>query len=122
MPLASGHRAQWSSTDGKQWNVQGYSTLFAEFDEQLGGASPDMTVTPVGVGSLAQAVLSHSKRSGSSTRVLTVELDTAACLWTRLDKGNSTPVETSSKIMAGMNCRTLSTSAWPILRAGGHCF
>jgi diaminopropionate ammonia-lyase len=35
------------------WIVQGYATLFAEIDAQLGAEPPGLVVVPVGVGSLA---------------------------------------------------------------------
>ncbi|KAH6714622.1 tryptophan synthase beta subunit-like PLP-dependent enzyme [Leptodontidium sp. MPI-SDFR-AT-0119] len=101
-----------------EWIVEGYSTMLSEIDRELEGKPPDLIVTLVGVGSLAQAIISYSKRSGRNTRVLAVEPDTAACLWTSLSNGTSTPVKTSSTIMASMNCGTLSTTAWPILKAG----
>ncbi|CAM5339892.1 hypothetical protein SGLAM104S_08357 [Streptomyces glaucescens] len=45
------------------WIVEGYSTLCAEIDEQLAAAGvaegPDLVSIPVGVGSLAQAVVTH---------------------------------------------------------------
>ena len=45
------------------WIVEGYSTLCAEIDEQLAAegavAGPDLVSVPVGVGSLAQAVVTH---------------------------------------------------------------
>jgi diaminopropionate ammonia-lyase len=49
-------------TDVPQWIVEGYSTLCLEIDEQLeafGLGAPDLVVMPVGVGSFAQAVVSH---------------------------------------------------------------
>ncbi|KAK0106152.1 hypothetical protein ONS96_003800 [Cadophora gregata f. sp. sojae] len=101
-----------------EWIVEGYSTMLSEIDTQLDGTSPDLIVRPVGVGSLAQAVISYSKRYGRNTRVLAVEPDTAACLCTSLSNGTSTPVRTSNTIMAGMNCGTLYMTAWPILKAG----
>ncbi|MEO6942250.1 MAG: pyridoxal-phosphate dependent enzyme, partial [Terrimesophilobacter sp.] len=40
--------------------VEGYSTLYAEIDAQLGTANPPaVVVTPVGVGSLIQASIAH---------------------------------------------------------------
>ena len=44
------------------WVVEGYSTLFAEVDMQLSearGAEPALMVIPAGVGSLAQAGITH---------------------------------------------------------------
>lgn len=94
------------------WIVDGYSTLFVEIDEQL-GRSPDLVVVPVGVGSLAQAAVAHG---GSA--VLSVEPDTAACLLASLRAGRPVSVPTASTVMAGLNCPTVSTSAWPLLRDG----
>lgn len=76
-------------------------------------------MVPVGVGSLAQAVTSHSKAACAFRKtIITVEPDTAACLWKSLEAGTSTSVHTQQTIMSGMNCGTLSTIAWPILSAG----
>lgn len=100
-----------------QWIVDGYSTLLNEIDEQL-GQPPDLIVTPIGVGSLGQAVVSHSKSRSTVTKVLAVEPDTAACLLESLKAGKPTKVLTGNTIMAGMNCATVSILAWPILYAG----
>ncbi|MGC5585035.1 pyridoxal-phosphate dependent enzyme [Ornithinimicrobium sp. W1665] len=43
------------------WIVEGYRTLVEEVDEQL-GRRPDLVAVPVGVGSLAQAVVSHYRQ------------------------------------------------------------
>jgi acetylornithine deacetylase/succinyl-diaminopimelate desuccinylase-like protein len=92
--------------------------MMTEIETQLNGKPPDLVVTPVGVGSFAQAVVSHSKAAGRNTRVLAVEPDTAACLWKSLNSGASLPINTNSTIMSGMNCGTVSTNAWPILKSG----
>lgn len=100
------------------WIVEGYETLVAEVDEELGDP-PDLVVVPVGVGSLAQAVVSHY-RTGSAppTRLLSVEPETAACLLTSLHHGIPTSVPTGATVMAGLNCGTVSSLAWPVLRDG----
>lgn len=104
--------------DVPQWIVEGYETLPGEIDEAL-GRQPDLVVVPVGVGSLAQAVVSHYRRPGGpATRVLSVEPDTAACVLTSLVKGVPTSVATGATVMAGLNCGTISSLAWPVLRAG----
>jgi diaminopropionate ammonia-lyase len=54
----------------------------------------------------------------SAAAVLAVEPDTAACLKTSLENGKATAVPTEDSIMCGMNCGTLSTTAWPILKSG----
>jgi diaminopropionate ammonia-lyase len=100
------------------WIVQGYQTLLDEIDTQLGGA-PDLVAVPVGVGSLAEAVVRHYRRpSAAHPSVLSVEPDTAACVLASLTSARATTVETAATVMAGLNCGTISSSAWPVLRAG----
>lgn len=92
--------------------------MLREIDQQLHGKHPDLIVAPVGVGSFAQAVVAHSKQEGRSTAVLTVEPDTAACLCNSLRRDELTPEQTTPTIMAGLDCGTPSTIAWPVLRSG----
>jgi diaminopropionate ammonia-lyase len=100
------------------WIVQGYQTLLDEIDTQLGG-TPDLVAVPVGVGSLAEAVVRHYRRPGAAhPSVLSVEPDTAACVLASLTAGHATTVTTAATVMAGLNCGTVSRSAWPVLRAG----
>ncbi|CCH78349.1 Diaminopropionate ammonia-lyase [Nostocoides japonicum T1-X7] len=100
------------------WIVEGYDTLLAEIDEQLGGA-PDLLAVPVGVGSLAQAVVNHYRRPDAAhARVLSVEPDTAACVLASLVEGRPATVDTAATVMAGLNCGTISSLAWPVLRDG----
>jgi len=100
------------------WIVQGYQTLLDEVDAQLGTA-PDLVVVPVGVGSLAEAVVRHYRRPGAAhPSVLSVEPDTAACVLASLASARPTTVPTAATVMAGLNCGTISSSAWPVLRAG----
>lgn len=106
------------------WIVEGYSTLCAEIDEQLteGGhaAGPDLVAVPVGVGSLAQAVVTHyrSRPSGQSPALLSVEPEAAACVLESLGLGEPVSVSTGETTMAGLNCGTPSSIAWPFLRDG----
>ena len=65
------------------WIVEGYSTLAREVDDQLAAAglgTPDLVVVPVGVGSLAHAVVAHyrSRPDGVAPALLSVEPDTSA--------------------------------------------
>lgn len=100
------------------WIVEGYDTLLDEIDEQL-GRTPDLIAVPVGVGSLAQAVVAHYRRPGQGvTRVLSVEPDSAGCVIASLAQGRPTSVPTASTVMAGLNCGTISSLAWPVLRDG----
>ena len=105
------------------WVVEGYSTLFAEVDMQLaqaGAAEPALVVIPAGVGSLAQAGITHyrSRPDSSATALLTVEPGTAACVLASLARGELGIIGTSRTIMAGLNCGTPSMLAWPYLRDG----
>lgn len=109
-----------------KWVVEGYSTMLNESDLQVQEATGGKTAThafiPVGVGSIAHAVTKHYKKSplGSQSRasVLTVEPTTAACLKASLEAGQMTTVETGDSIMCGMNCGTVSSTAWPTLASG----
>ena len=101
-----------------QWVVDGYETLPDEVDESL-GAAPDLVVVLVGVGSLAQAVVTHYRRPGTGgCRILSVEPDTAAGILASLQAGEPTSVPTADTIMAGLNCGTVSVAARPVLRRG----
>jgi diaminopropionate ammonia-lyase len=105
-------------TDVPGWIVEGYQTLLGEIDEQLGSA-PDLVAVPVGVGSLAEAVVRHLRHPGAPhPTVLSVEPDTAACVLTSLVVGAPTTVPTAATVMAGLNCGTVSGTAWPVLRSG----
>lgn len=104
-----------------EWVVEGYSTMLAETDQQLEelGVGPvTHAIASVGVGSWAQAVAMHYKSSAPSAYVVAVEPDTAACLRTSLEGGKITPIPTGQSIMNGMNCGTVSYTAWEVLRNG----
>lgn len=94
--------------------------MLHEIDEQLGDQKADLIIVPVGVGSFAQAVVSHYKSSTQShrTKVLAVEPASAACLYHSLMKGEPVTITTSSTIMAGLDCGTVSSIAWPLLKRG----
>jgi diaminopropionate ammonia-lyase len=105
------------------WIVEGYATLFAEADSQLATAGlgvPDLVVVPAGVGSLAQAATTHyrSRPDPAATALLTVEPDAAACVLASLRAGMPVTVPTRVTTMAGLNCGTPSSLAWPVLQAG----
>jgi diaminopropionate ammonia-lyase len=105
-------------TEVPAWIVDGYRTLLEEVDEQLGG-TPDLVAVSVGVGSLAEAVVRHHRRADAAhPSVLSVEPDTAACVLASLIAGEPVTVPTGSTVMAGLNCGTVSSSAWPVLRDG----
>ncbi|MEU2564885.1 diaminopropionate ammonia-lyase [Streptomyces longispororuber] len=105
------------------WIVEGYSTLCAEIDEQLAAAGisgPDLVGVPVGVGSLAQAVITHyrSRPAGGGPALLSVEPQAAACVLRSLARGLPLSIATGPTAMAGLNCGTPSSIAWPHLSGG----
>ncbi|MFI2027264.1 pyridoxal-phosphate dependent enzyme [Streptomyces buecherae] len=115
------------------WIVEGYATLFAEIGAQLaaaGAGAPDLVAIPVGVGSLAQAAVTHYRApapdtgadagagAGAGPALLAVEPEAAACVLESLRRGERVSVATGDTAMAGLNCGTPSSLAWPALRAG----
>ncbi|HET7901799.1 MAG TPA: diaminopropionate ammonia-lyase [Candidatus Nanopelagicales bacterium] len=105
------------------WIVEGYATLFAEADLQLddlGLGRADLVVVPVGVGSLLQGALAHYRGSPDAlgTAVMAVEPEAAACIAPSLAAGHPVSVETGTTAMAGLNCGTPSTLAWPFIEHG----
>jgi diaminopropionate ammonia-lyase len=111
-------------TQVPHWIVDGYATLFREVDDQLAAASTgpaDLVAVPTGVGSLLQAALDHYRAADRATRpaVLSVEPLLAACVARSLAAGKLVSVDTSvATIMAGLNCGSVSSIAWPAIRDG----
>jgi diaminopropionate ammonia-lyase len=102
-----------------QWIVDGYDTLFDEIDMQLGERAIHLVAVPTGVGSLLQAALQHycDPARQQQPAILAVEPVTAACVTASLAAGNPVTVDTSEPtIMAGLNCGTVSATAWPAIR------
>jgi diaminopropionate ammonia-lyase len=107
--------------DIPRWIVDGYGTLFDEIAAQLGDRAVHLVAVPTGVGSLLQAALQHYRAPALEEKpaVLAVEPVTAACVTASLAAGRPVRVDTSvPTIMAGLNCGTVSTIAWPAIRDG----
>ena len=109
--------------DVPRWIVDGYTTLFAEIDEALeerGLLGASLVACPVGVGSLAHAMVDYYRNAGrTSPSLLTVEPQTAACIARSLLAGEPVTVDTSfPSIMSGLNCGTPSGLGWPSLLHG----
>lgn len=105
-----------------RWIVDGYSTMFREVETQLSQRNlpfPDLVAVPTGVGSLLQSATAFY-RSGRqpAPSLLAVEPTTANCVTASLRRQRPVSVRTSATAMAGLNCGTPSTIAWPVLRAG----
>lgn len=104
-----------------QWVVEGYSTMLLEVDRQVKAACGNavtLAISSTGVGSWTQSVVSHYQSTSPDTKVVAVEPETAACLMESLLCGKIIPITTNKTIMNGMNCGTVSSIAWPVLKTG----
>src|SRR4051794_11195982 len=101
--------------DVPRWVVEGYETIFAEFDEQSGGVTPDLALIPIGVGSLAVAAANHWP--DQRPLLVGLEPETAACALESIRAGYPVTVPgPHESMMAGLNAGTVSQLAWPVLR------
>ncbi|MGH3666210.1 MAG: diaminopropionate ammonia-lyase, partial [Egibacteraceae bacterium] len=95
------------------WVMDGYDTIFDECGEQLPEA-PTTVFVQAGVGALAGAAVGHYTALGQGTRFAIVEPLQAACLLESARRGEPIALASSQgSIMAGLNCGTPSTVAWP---------
>ncbi len=100
-----------------EWIVDGYGTILAEVREQL-GAVPDLLVVPIGVGTLAEAVIRWAKSEGRHAGILGVEPASAPAIIAALQAGAPVEITETPSIMAGLNCGIVAENAWPSLRDG----
>lgn len=111
-----------------RWAVEGYSTIFWEIDDTLetpGERGPDLVVAQIGGGSFAASAVRHYRRKNVDPppRILGIETDCAACALASMESGHTVVVPgPHDSIMFGLNCGTLSKTAWPILKDGVDCF
>ncbi|KJX96776.1 diaminopropionate ammonia-lyase like protein [Zymoseptoria brevis] len=104
-----------------KWVTEGYTTMLTETDRQVAAITshrPKTFFVSVGVGSWAHSVVAHYTCASPSNRVVTVEPIAAPSFKESLHVGHPTPIVTGETIMAGMNCGTTSSLAWPVLRDG----
>lgn len=111
------------------WIADGYDTILAEAEQQLtegGEAAPDLVLVQIGVGTLASAVIRHFRAAGRATYPVLVgaEPELAACGLKSVEAGAPVSFEAGahSSIMAGLNCGTPSTAAFPLMRDGMQGF
>jgi diaminopropionate ammonia-lyase len=107
------------------WVAEGYDTLLAEADQQLrdaGEPGPDLVLVQIGVGTLASAVVTHYRRESLAVTpaIIGVEPVGAACALLSIQAGKPIMIQAgaNASIMAGLNCGTPSSAAWPALRDG----
>ncbi len=100
-----------------RWVIQGYGTIFREIEEQT-DSSPGVVFVPIGVGALGAAAVDFYKRRGDSF-VVGVEPESAACVLASIEaRAIVTVAGPQDSIMAGLNCGTPSSIAFPTLLAG----
>lgn len=109
------------------WIIDGYTTILEEVDEQIAEMEEgpvDMAIVPVGVGALAAAVARHYRaRSDCFIELVSVEpVDAACCLESALKGEIVTLTGPQLSIMAGLNCGTPSSVAWPWVSNGFDLF
>ncbi len=111
-----------------RWIVEGYATIGGETEESLAALHeppPDLAVVQIGVGSLAAAIVRHYRSGGRGVepRILGVEPFGASCALESVRAGRRSTVPGPHRsVMAGLNCGTLSSVAWPLIRDGIDAF
>ena len=105
-----------------RWVIEGYTTIFAEVDEQLaaqGAAAPDLVAIQVGVGALAASAVRHFRANDDGAQLVGVEPESAACVLASVEAGRLTTLEQAGpSIIAGLVAETPSLVAWPEVSAG----
>jgi diaminopropionate ammonia-lyase len=101
------------------WVMEGYDTIFDEADDQL-PEPPTVVLLQAGVGALTASGIRHYLRARPEDRprFATVEPLTAACLLASAEAERLLTIDASQEsIMAGLNCGTPSSVAWPTIAA-----
>jgi diaminopropionate ammonia-lyase len=111
------------------WIADGYDTILAEAEaqwEKAGDTAPDLVLVQIGVGTLASAVIRHFRAEGRRQYpvLMGVEPRLADCALRSVEAGEPVSFEAGahSSIMAGLNCGTPSTAAFPLMRDGMQGF
>jgi diaminopropionate ammonia-lyase len=107
--------------------MTGYSTIFAEIDEQAAATPFDVVLLPAGVGGLAAAGTASLvlRRGAARPRLVCVEPDEAACFIESILHGGGEPIAAAGNmqsIMVGLCCGMPSLLAWPVVRDGMDLF
>jgi diaminopropionate ammonia-lyase len=103
-----------------QWVVEGYQTLFSEIEEQSAGV-PDVVLVQAGVGGLLCAAVNHFRSREPGPMLVCVEPEAADGLCESISSPAGEPRVSKgaqNSIMAGLNCREVSLTAWPSIRRG----
>jgi diaminopropionate ammonia-lyase len=104
------------SSPAARWVIEGYSTLFAEVDNAIGGIDVDVVMLQTGVGAFAASGVRWAARHGAAA--VAVDPAGAACVAVSLARSRPVTVKTTPTAMAGLDAGTPSAAAWPALWAG----
>jgi diaminopropionate ammonia-lyase len=110
------------------WIAEGYSTLFAEIEEQRqaqGMRRPDVVLVQAGVGALLHAAVDHFRSRPEQPVLVSVEPVEADALLASIESPDGQPTPSRGRqnsIMAGLNCGRVSLAAWPAIRRGVELF
>jgi len=103
--------------DIPRWVIQGYGTIFREIEGQI-DSPPSVVFVPIGVGALGAAAVDFHKQRGD-TLIVGVEPESAASVFASIEAGRLVTVPgPQDSIMAGLNCGTPSSIAFPTLLKG----
>lgn len=108
--------------------MAGYLTMFREIQKQMEESiTIDALFVQGGVGALAGSASWFYNREYHLTtpKLISVEPTSAACMLESIKSKNGFPVSLKNNpnsIMAGLNCGTPSSVAWPFIRAGYDLF
>lgn len=101
--------------------IEGYLTMAQEIIGQMGGKKPTHVFLQAGVGAIAGGITGYlmDVLKDDPPIITVVEPDTVACVYMSAEIADGKPhsVEGDPEtIMAGLNCGTPCSIAWPVLR------
>jgi diaminopropionate ammonia-lyase len=102
------------------WVVEGYQTLFLECE-----CNPDAVFVQAGVGGLLSAAVKYFRSREPAPAIVCVEPEVADGLLESISSRDGTPTVSKgpqNSIMAGLNCREVSLTAWPSIKRGVDIF
>ena len=111
-----------------RWIAEGYQTLFGETRDQLeaaGLAAPNVVLVQAGVGGLLHGAVSSFRCDPIPPILVAVEPAAADALISSIESPDGQPSPATGpvdSIMAGLNCGTVSLSAWTAVRSGVQLF
>lgn len=106
-----------------KWVVEGYQTLFLEYEDQR-DRHADVVFIQAGVGGLLCAAADHF-RTQKGPAIVSVEPESADGLLESISSPDGSPRVSKgaqNSIMAGLNCVEVSLTAWPSIRRGVDMF